>query len=81
MKTLYRSDKHWNQYRIKSDRAPWWDYGKNGVYYITICTKHRFPFFGQVDHGKMYRSKIGELVRQLWLTLPELSQPGVRVEA
>lgn len=80
MKTLYRSDKHWNQYRIQSARAPWWDYGKNGVYYVTICTKHRFPFFGEVQDGQMRLSKIGELVKQLWMTLPEMSLPGVKIE-
>lgn len=81
MKTLYRSDKHWNQYRIQSARAPWWDYGKNGIYYVTICTKHRFPFFGEVQNGQMKLSKIGELAKQLWMTLPEMSLPGVKVEA
>lgn len=81
MKTLYRSDRHWNQYRIQSNRASWWDYGKNGRYYVTICTKHRFPFFGQIKDHQFKSSKIGELVRQLWLTLPEMSLPGVQVEA
>lgn len=81
MKTLYRSDKHWNHYRIQSARASWWDYGKNSIYYVTICTKHRFPFFGQVEGRRMKCSKMGELARQLWMTLPEMSLPGVKVEA
>ncbi len=27
---------------------PSWDYGANGLYYITICTKDRINHFGEI---------------------------------
>ena len=80
-KTLYCSENHWNQYRIASHRAPWWDYGQNGAYFVTICTKHRFPFFGEIQDGQMHLSEIGQLVQQFWDSIPDHTLPGVRLEA
>lgn len=37
-----------NKYRIASARAQWWDYGWNGAYFITICSKNRQHFFGEI---------------------------------
>lgn len=79
--TLYRSSLHWNHYRIPSARADWWDYGKNGVYYVTICTKHRASFFGTLQRGQMKLSAIGKLAKQFWLDIPKYALPGVRLEA
>ncbi len=42
------AEKFQNKYRIPSTRAPWWDYGKNAAYFITICTKNREHFFGKI---------------------------------
>jgi hypothetical protein len=36
------------KYRIESLRAQWWDYSSNGAYFITICTKARKHFFGEI---------------------------------
>jgi len=41
-------DKFNNKYRIPSARLQSWDYGANGAYFITICTKHRQHFFGEI---------------------------------
>ena len=30
-----------NKYRIASARAPFWDYGWNAAYFVTICTQNR----------------------------------------
>jgi hypothetical protein len=35
------SEKYQHRYRSDSARAQWWDYGWNGAYFITICTKGR----------------------------------------
>lgn len=72
MATLYQSTHHWNQYLIRSARARWWDYGKNGVYYVTICTKNRFPFLGSIQAGQLKLSVLGATVKQLWESLPSL---------
>jgi putative transposase len=44
-------DKYKNKYRVSSARMPCWDYGSNGAYYITICTKDREHFFGEIVHN------------------------------
>ena len=53
------SDDRWqNKYRIESARADWHDYD-GGSYFITICTKHREHFFGEIEDGNMVLSDIG----------------------
>ena len=52
-----------NKYRIESARADWHDYN-GGAYFITICTKHREHFFGEIMDGKMVLSEIGEYTQQ-----------------
>ena len=46
-------DKFQNKYRIPSARHQNWDYGTNGAYFITICTKDRQRFFGKCADGKI----------------------------
>ena len=54
------SDDRWqNKYRIESARAIWHDYD-GGSYFITICTKHREHYFGEIVNGKMTLSAIGK---------------------
>ncbi len=36
-----------NKYRIKTTRAKWHDYS-SGTYFITVCTKNREHFFGEI---------------------------------
>jgi putative transposase len=37
-----------NKYRIEPARLKGYDYGSHGLYYITICTKKRIHYFGDV---------------------------------
>lgn len=60
-------DKFQNKYRIPSARAPFWNYGWNALYFVTICTDHRICWFGQVVDGEMVLSEIGEMVKSEWL--------------
>ncbi|AFK04297.1 hypothetical protein Emtol_3164 [Emticicia oligotrophica DSM 17448] len=60
------TDKFKNKYRIASARASWWDYGWNGAYFITICTKNMDHFFGEIENGQMRLSKIGILADVFW---------------
>lgn len=55
-----------NKYRIPSARLQNWDYRWAGVYFITICTKDRIHYFGEVKNGKMYLSPVGVLADVLW---------------
>ena len=42
-------DKFQNRFRIPSARANWHDYN-GGVYFVTICTKNREHYFGEITH-------------------------------
>ena len=60
--TLFRG-----KYRIESTRLPQWDYGQTGYYYVTICTKDRTCFFGDVVQDDVELTRIGEIVAEEWL--------------
>src|SRR5690554_7950352 len=59
-----------NKYRIQSARVPWWDYGNAGAYFITICTKDRAHFFGEIQEAKMIWSPVGAIADVLWHEIP-----------
>lgn len=53
-------EKFQNKYCIPSARANWHDY-KGGVYFVTICTKNREHYFGEICPGpQMQLSPIGQ---------------------
>lgn len=60
-----------NKYRIESTRLKNWDYGSNGLYFVTICVKNRELLFGNVRNGKMKLSEIGTLAEKYWLEIPQ----------
>ncbi len=53
-------------YRNESARAPFWDYSKEGGYFITIDTHHKKRLFGEIVNQSMILSPIGEIVREEW---------------
>jgi REP element-mobilizing transposase RayT len=61
-----------NKYRIGSSRMPGWDYGSPGTYYVTICTKDREHFLGEIIDQKMHLSESGKQVELEWLQTPAL---------
>ena len=60
-------DKYKGKYRIASSRAPFWDYSWAAAYFVTICTKNRVHFFGEISDGRMNLSDIGRTVEIEWL--------------
>ena len=42
----------------KSPRARWFDYN-SGLYFVTVCTRNRDHFFGDVIDGEMQLNEIG----------------------
>ena len=64
------SDKFRNRFRISTSRARWWDYG-NGSYFVTICTRSRIHFFGEIIGGEFFPSKIGEIAEKHWKEIPD----------
>lgn len=61
-----------NKYRIKSARLKGWDYSNEGGYYVTICTKDRELFFGDIKNGKMILNDVGKIVQNEWLKTGEI---------
>ena len=64
-------DKFQNKYRIPSARLQNWDYGWNGAYFLTICTKNREHFFGEIFNGQMEYSEIGKMVNKYLMEIPQ----------
>lgn len=63
-------DKFKDKYRIDTARAWWHDYN-GGAYFITICTKDREHYFGEIEDGEMVLSEIGEITRQCIEQIPQ----------
>jgi len=71
-------DHRYKQYRIPSARLQGYDYGQNGAYFVTACTKNRIHYFGQIigethNHVSGYETqnlaflqptKIGEIANE-----------------
>jgi len=59
-----------NKYRVESARLKDWDYHNPGFYFVTLCTKNREHYFGQIADGEMHLSVVGEIVAQCWCEIP-----------
>jgi REP element-mobilizing transposase RayT len=63
-----------NRYRIKSTRLSVWDYSSNGYYFVTICTKNRESYFGEIietqNLASLQMTKIGKIAENYWLEIP-----------
>jgi len=64
--TLYR-----NKYRVETARLPAWDYSSHGYYFVTICTKGKQYFFGDVLDATMVLSDLGRTACDCWAAIPE----------
>ena len=67
------------KYRISSTRLKDWDYASEGMYYLTICTKNKEHYFGEIrstkvnpEHFEMQFSTMGIMVETEWLKTPEV---------
>ena len=63
----------------KSTRLQSWDYGRDGIYYVTINVKNRQPSFSNRKNKKMLLSDIGQLAHGIWHRIP-LKFPFVVVD-
>jgi REP element-mobilizing transposase RayT len=80
-------DKYQNKYRIPSARLQTWDYGRDAAYFVTICTKNREHFFGEIVDSvvetqciaSLQPTTIGKMVEQEWIKTPEL-RPDMNLE-
>ena len=58
--------KYKNRYRIQSSRLQNWDYAWNGAYFVTICSKDKQHYFGEIIDGEMRLSNMGVLADVFW---------------
>ncbi len=59
-----------SKYLIPSTRLRNWDYAGEGMYFVTICTKNRQGYFGNIEKDKMQLSPMGEIVQKCWMEIP-----------
>jgi len=63
---IIEMDKFQNKYRIPSARLQSWDYRWAGAYFITICTRDRVQYFGEILNQQMQLSHTGIIADVLW---------------
>jgi len=68
-----------DKYRIESTRLKGWDYRNPGFYFITICTKNREHYFGNIADDEMHLSAAGEIAAQCWREIP-VHHAGVELD-
>jgi putative transposase len=66
VKRRFDPDKH----HRRSIRLKGFDYGQDGMYFVTICVWNRESLFGQIMNGEMDLSPSGEIVQAVWDDLP-----------
>lgn len=59
---------NWKQ--RKNQRLKNYDYSSNGFYFVTICTKWRENFFGEIVDGKIILNNYGKIAENVFLNLP-----------
>ncbi|MBB6611046.1 hypothetical protein H7F15_08360 [Pontibacter sp. Tf4] len=72
-------DKFRNSYRIPSTRLANWDYSSHGLYFVTICTKDKQHYFGDITQviqqepqeiASLRKTDIGNIAHKLWEEIP-----------
>ena len=66
---LIDPNKFQNKYRIASTRLQNWNYGWDAAYFVTLCTKDREWYFGEVVDGKMKLSHVGIIANIMWFEI------------
>jgi putative transposase len=59
-----------NKYRSATTRLHGYDYGRMGVYFVTICTRKKISYFGDIIDNKMMLSDLGIMVKEYWIEIP-----------
>jgi putative transposase len=70
--------KYNNIYRIATSRLTNWDYGSHGFYFITICTRNKEKYFGDIipavetqNFASLRFTEIAKIAHQYWTEIPE----------
>jgi len=54
----------------KPNRLKNFDYSSVGYYYITICTKNKQHYFGEILDNKMILNEYGKIINKYWKSIP-----------
>jgi putative transposase len=61
--------------RVSSIRLDGYNYGQNGAYFVTICTKKRELSFGEIVKGEntvyLQATEIGNIAKEYWKNIPQ----------
>ncbi|MFN8206188.1 MAG: hypothetical protein U0T82_02085 [Bacteroidales bacterium] len=52
-------------------RLQGYDYSREGLYFITICTRLMEDYFGVIENQKMVPDEIGRKANQFWIEIPD----------
>ena len=59
------------KFRTTSARLQHWDYASAGLYFVTICTRDKEPWFGEIKERAVVLSDAGGLVNNFWSEIPD----------
>ncbi len=60
------------KFLIPTTRLTGYDYSQPGYYFITICAKGRFCYFGEIVGNKMVLNDVGKIVQNELLKTPKM---------
>jgi putative transposase len=55
----------------KTNRLKNFDYSNPGNYFVTICTKNRISWFGEIQDNEMILNQIGDQTKKCWTNIPK----------
>jgi REP element-mobilizing transposase RayT len=57
------------RYINKPARLRKYNYDTPGAYFVTVCSKDRRDFFGEIENGEMALNPLGEIAKKCWLEI------------
>ncbi|MBO6536258.1 MAG: hypothetical protein JJ966_08555 [Balneolaceae bacterium] len=67
---MHRNQNTYN--RKRSYRLQGYDYSNEGMYFITINTKNREHFFGEINDNEVHLNSLGKIVNEEWLKTSDI---------
>jgi hypothetical protein len=74
------TEKEARELHRRSIRVRGYDYSQPGIYFVTICSHNRECIFGEIANGEMVKNRLGGLVAECWMEIPD-HFPNVALDA
>ncbi|HEX8237171.1 MAG TPA: transposase [Abditibacteriaceae bacterium] len=68
-----------NKYRVESARRPQWDYAGAGFYFVTICTRDRHHYFGEIVETPPVETRLIASLPSPIASPPQRATPDLRM--